>query len=80
MRGHGFLLIYVFPNKDRIADSIFTRENKRQRKSLFWHILRSVSTITNIKQITGIYRTRKLWIWYYPYFALTCVLLLVDLC
>ena len=34
-----FSLTHIFPYKDRIGDSFFTRENAGQRKPTFWHNL-----------------------------------------
>ena len=39
MTEHGFFLNRILPYNDRIVDS---RENKDQRKTVLWHILRTV--------------------------------------
>ena len=39
MPEYEFSLTLTFPYKNRIFDSLFTRENKHQRKLIFWHIL-----------------------------------------
>ena len=36
---YGFSLIPVFPYKDRIKDDVLKKENRGQRKPVFWHIL-----------------------------------------
>ena len=41
MPEYEFSITYTFPFKDRIIDSVHIRENARQRKPVFWHILRS---------------------------------------
>ena len=41
MPEYGFSLTRIFPYKGRIFDSAVTQENTGQRKTMFWHILRS---------------------------------------
>ena len=45
MQECGFLLIRIFPYKNRIYDSVLIRENTSQGKPIFWDILHSVCPI-----------------------------------
>ena len=41
MLEYGFSLGCIFPNKDRIVDSVFIRENVGQKKPVSGHVLRN---------------------------------------
>ena len=49
MSGYGLPLTRIFPNKNRIEDSVLIWENTGQRKLVFCHILHSV-TIYNFDE------------------------------
>ena len=49
MSGYGLPLTRIFPNKNRIEDSVLIWENTGQRKLAFCHILHSV-TIYNFNE------------------------------
>ena len=49
MSGYGLPLTLIFPNKNRIEDSVLIWENTGQRKLVFCHILHSV-TIYNFNE------------------------------
>ena len=51
MSEYGFSLARIFPYKGRIADSVLIRENKGQRKPVFWYILRS--DVYNVSKARG---------------------------
>ena len=51
MREYGFSLTSIFPYESRIVDSVLMQENAGKRKSVFSHILRSVTLYLSIFKI-----------------------------